>query len=61
MDEEGEAVDAFLFAFGKEGVAWGTGDSAVAEPDREPEAFAGDAPGCLMADFLFGTGSQEEG
>lgn len=61
VDEEGEAVDAFLFASGKEGVAQGAGGGAVAEPDGEAEAFAGDAPGGLMADFLFGTGSQEEG
>ena len=61
VDEEGETVDTFLIACGIKRIAQGAGGNAVAEADGEAEAFTGDASGFLTADFLFGTGSQEEG
>ena len=61
MDEESEAVDAFLFLAGSEGVAQGTGGHTRGEAHGEAEAGAGARSAVAAGDVFLGACGEEEG
>ena len=61
MDEEGEAVDAFLFLARGEGVAQGTGGHTRREPDGEAQAGVRTGWAVDAGDVFLGACGEEEG